>query len=138
MKLYTEAYSHDFAGEVTCGVCGKEHRVEYASIELAEGRTGTLAKDLCDDCTANAPKAAATVLRKIAENNRRGAEEARREAEAAEAAARRYEIAAEDPEGDWASLEDVKAAREAAKEYLAIVDPPKPKGWISHYEEIPF
>jgi hypothetical protein len=138
MELRTEAYPHDFKGSVTCDVCGKEYQVDHASVKLISRRCGILALRLCDDCATNAPATVSKVLRKIAENNRQGAEEARREAEQAEKAALAYEQAAENPEGTWASLEDLEAARQAAKEYLAKVDPPKPKGWTRHYGEIPF
>lgn len=128
MELKTETYPHNWHGAVNCGICGKQHLADYASVRLIiDGQKR--ADDLCDECVAEGPPVVARELNRCADQARWRAAARRAAAESAERRAREYEQAAEHPEGAWASLEDLRATRQQAKEYLAHKPPPEPERW---------
>lgn len=144
MEVRTEAYPHNWGGSVTCGVCGADHHADCASVRLVvtddEGDKW-IADDLCPECIAKAAEAATGKVAGLASRMRRYAQELREKAEETQGEALRWEQAAESPAGPWATLEDLRAAARAAKEYQAYEPPPEPAGWKQRSydgEEIPF
>lgn len=139
-EVRTEAYPHNRTGRAYCDVCGKAHNVDCASVRLVltyDNEEKTIANDLCDDCIAAGPEAVAKVLEDRAKGARIWAEEQRGAADEANEHARDLEQIAGNPAGTWASLEDLKAAAGAAKDYMRIASPPPPEGWEDRCE-IPF
>lgn len=144
MTMRTEAYPHNWQGEVICSACGTEHQADHSSVRLILGDElhgeWTVANDLCDDCINNAPKLAASALKHQAGTMKGRAEELRQKAGKLEADAEELLTEAADTAGPWATFEDLSEATGVAKEYLAHEPPPEPEGWRRRCdgEEIPF
>ena len=59
--LTTKAWQHNWGGDELCCLCGQEFQEDLAAVSLY--RDGDLLGDICDECVAAGPAAAAEQLR---------------------------------------------------------------------------